>query len=102
MKSKKVMNKHCKFCKKHTEHKVTQAKQSTRSSAHPLSHGSTSRLKRRNERRGFGNLGRYSKPTKPKRTGAKQTKKIVLKLTCNVSKKSYQLPIGRSKKIEFE
>ncbi len=102
MKSKKVMKKYCPNCGHHTEHKVTQAKQSTRSSAHPLSRGSTSRLVRRNERRGFGNLNRYSKPTKPKRTGAKQTKKIVFKLTCNVCKKSFQLPMGRSKKIEFE
>jgi|SRR3989344_1534362 len=102
MKSKKIMRKYCPTCKKHTEHKVTQAKQSTRSSAHPLSRGSTSRLRRRNQRRGSGNLNRYSKPTKPKRTGAKISKKIVLELTCNVCKKSSLLPVGRSKKLEFE
>ena len=71
MKSKKIMKRYCNKCKKHTEHKVTQAKQSTRSSAHPLSRGSTKRLRRRGERRGSGNLNRYSKPTKPKTFEAK-------------------------------
>lgn len=102
MKSKKTIKRYCKNCKKHTEHKVVQAKQATRSSAHPLSRGSTKRLRKRNERRGFGNLNRYSKPTKPKRTGAKVSKKIVFKLTCNECKKSSQLSMGRAKKLEFE
>ncbi len=104
MKSKKTIKKYCKTCKKHQEHKVTQAKQATRSSSHPLSRGSTKRLKQRGQRRGFGNLNKYSKPaiSKFKRTGAKGSKKIILKLTCNTCKKSSQLNIGRAKRLEFE
>jgi len=104
MKSKKSMKRYCKTCKKHTDHKVAQAKQSTRGSAHPLSRGSDNRMRRRGLRRGLGNLNKYSRPaiSKFKRTGAKQSKKIVYKLTCDICKKSSQLMVGRAKKIEFE
>ena len=103
MKLPKVMKKYCPNCKVATEHKITQAKAKGRSSTHPLSHGSDSRLKRKGQKKGSGNLGRYSKPaiSKWKRTGAKSSKVIVLKLECTKCKKSWQKPIGRAKKMEF-
>lgn len=101
MKIPKSIKKICKYCKKHTEHKVAQNKKRTPSS---LSHGSKYRARLRGRARGVGNLGRYSKPavTKFKRTGAKNTKKTDLRYTCVVCKKtSCQSEGMRSKRVEL-
>ena len=102
MKVKKVVNRFCRFCKKHTEHKLSQAKKKGRSAAHPLSRGSDSRLKRRGLKRGAGNWGKYSKPPKPKMSGKKLSKKTDFRYTCkDCSKTSTQAGGVRSKKIEL-
>lgn len=103
MKIPKQMNHYCPKCKKHTEQTVTQMKVKGRSATHPLSRGSDSRLRKKGQKRGYGSLGRYSKPpiARWKRTGAKTSKKVILKLTCKVCKKSSQMHIGRLKKIEI-
>ena len=101
MKIKKVRKRLCKTCKTHTEHKVAQTKRKT---ASPLSHGSKYRAKKRGLARGFGSLGRYSKPaiTKFKRTGAKNTKKTDLRYTCQTCKKTSVQSSGiRARRVEF-
>lgn len=101
MKFPKTKKTYCKTCKKHTEHKVVQAKSTGKRGT--LKRGSISRAKKRGLGRGFGNLGKWgSKPalSKFKRTGAKSSKKLVLKLTCKECNKSSQLSVRRTKKAE--
>ena len=65
------------------------AKQKSRSAAHPLSRGSTSREKKRGVRSGFGNLGRRSKPgVKSWKRKSKTTKRLGVLYTCTICKKS--------------
>src|SRR4030042_1239254 len=102
MKIRKTVRRYCPFCKKHTEQKVSLAKKKGRSSAHPMSRGSTSRQRQRGLRRGFGNLGRYSKPPKPKMTGKKLSKKTDFRFTCKECNKTHTQAKGfRAKKIEL-
>src|SRR3989339_2137272 len=103
MKIPKQMNHYCPKCKKHTEQTVTQMKVKGRSATHPLSRGSDSRLRKKGQKRGYGSLGRYSKPpiARWKRTGAKTSKVIALRMECTQCKKSWQTTLGRSKKVEF-
>ena len=102
MKLPKQMNRHCPTCKKHTAQKVTINKQRSRSGTHPMSRGSTSRIRLRGERRGHGNLGRYSKPPKPKMTGKKMTKKTDFRFTCTVCGRTTTQRKGfRAKKVEL-
>ncbi|MBN1275376.1 50S ribosomal protein L44e [Candidatus Woesearchaeota archaeon] len=102
MKVPKVTNRHCKHCGKHTEHKVTIAKRKGRSASHPLSKGGTPRVRARGLRRGAGNLGRYSKPTKPKMSGKKLSKKTDFRYECAVCKKTTSQASGtRAKKVEL-
>ncbi len=101
MKIVKVRKRLCPYCRKHTEHKVTQNKKKKASS---LTYGSKIRARRRGLAKGKGNLGRYSKPavTKFKRTGAKQTKKTDLRYTCKECKKMHMQSKGiRAKRVEF-
>ena len=101
MKVPKTIKRFCKYCKKHTEQKVSQNKKKSASS---LTHGSKYRARKRGLARGTGNQGRYSKPavTKFKRAGAKNTKKTDFRFTCNECKKSTCQPFGvRSKKVEI-
>lgn len=101
MKRPKAIKRFCPYCKKHTEHKVTQNKKKAASS---LSHGSKIRARRRGKARGHGNLGRYSKPavTSFKRTGAKVSKKTDFRYECTVCKKKHMQSKGiRAKKVEF-
>jgi large subunit ribosomal protein L44e len=101
MKIPKSIKRYCPFCKKHTEHKVSQNKTKNPSS---LKKGSKYRARRRGQARGFGNLGRYSKPaiSKFKRTGAKTTKKTDLRYECKICKKTHAQKQGiRAKKVEF-
>lgn len=104
MKLPKLVKRYCPYCKKHTEHKVSQAKRKTPSSTHPLGYGSKKRAKLRGSARGAGNLGRYSKPaiTKFKMGGKKTSKKTDLRYQCVVCKKSHTQKKGkRAKKVEF-
>lgn len=101
MKIPKVIRRYCKYCKKHTDQKVSQTK---RRQASSLSRGSKYRARLRGAARGIGNLGRYSKPavTKFKRTGAKATKKTDLRYACTVCNKMTSQPYGiRAKRVEF-
>jgi len=84
--SKKVMR-YCKFCKKHTLHDVSIASSGHKRGA--LKRGGKARVRKRGKWRGFGNLGRYSKPpiTAWKRK-TKSTKKTNLIYTCPECKKS--------------
>ncbi|MBD3209540.1 50S ribosomal protein L44e [Candidatus Woesearchaeota archaeon] len=102
MKLPKTIKRHCPKCGKHTEHKVATAKRKGRSATHPLSRGGTARVKARGLRRGAGNLGRYSKPTKPKMSGKKLSKKTDLRYECTKCKKvSTQATGTRAKKVEL-
>jgi len=101
MKIPKTKKRYCKFCKHHTEHKITQVK--TGAKRGTLKRGSIQRAQKRSVP-GTGNKNRWgSKPAKPKRTGAKTSKKTNLKFTCNTCKKSTIQKKGiRAKKIESE
>lgn len=102
MKLPKIIKRHCPYCKKHTEHKVSQSKKRSPSS---LKYGSKVRARKRGLARGHGNRGRYSKPaiTKFKRTGKKSTKKTDLRYECKECKKVHVQKKGfRAKRIEFK
>ncbi len=67
-----------------------------------MSRGSKVRVRARGLRRGFGNLGRYSKPPKPKMGGKKLSKKTDFRYTCKVCNKTHTQAKGfRAKKIEL-
>jgi len=97
----KKTKRYCPHCKKHTEHKVSQV-----SSGHKrgtLKRGSLQRARKRGKNRGYGNLGRYSKPavTKFKRK-KKSTKKTNTMYTCSVCKKSTMQKKGkRTSKVQL-
>jgi len=102
MKFPKTTKRYCPYCRKHTEHKISLV-----SSGHKrgtLKRGSPQRARKRGRNRGYGNLGRYSKPaiTKWKRK-TKATKKTNLLYTCQVCKKSHGQRKGkRAGKIQIE
>ena len=101
MKIPKSIKRHCPYCKKHTEHKVSQNKKKNASS---MTYGSKVRARKRGRARGEGNLGRYSKPavTKFKMTGKKLSKKTDLRYECKVCKKMHMQKKGiRAKRVEF-
>ncbi len=105
MKIPKTVRRYCPYCKKHTEHKVANAKKKTFGSVHTMSYGSKKRAKKRGAARGFGNLGRYSRPaiSKFKMTGKKISKKTDLRYTCKECKKTHTQKKGiRAKRIEFK
>jgi large subunit ribosomal protein L44e len=104
MKVPKTRHTYCPKCRKHTEHKITEAKKKTPFTKHPMSYGSKPRARSRG-RMGLGSLGRYSKPalSKFKMTGKKQTKKIDLRYTCMACKKTHTVgKAWRAKKLEFK
>ncbi|MFP4118692.1 MAG: 50S ribosomal protein L44e [Candidatus Woesearchaeota archaeon] len=104
MKIPKIQRRHCPYCNKHTEHKVTSAKRRPRGSANPLGQFSNKRLRARGERRGQGGLGRYSKPAikKWKMTGRKMTTKTDLRYECQECKKQHVQAGGiRTKKVDI-
>ncbi|MFH1134213.1 MAG: 50S ribosomal protein L44e [Nanoarchaeota archaeon] len=101
MKKPKAVMRYCPYCKKHTEHKLTQNKKKNPSS---MRFGSKVRAKLRGRARGTGNLGRYSKPavSQFKMTGKKQTKKTDFRYECKVCKKTHTQKKGiRAKRVEF-
>ena len=105
MKKPRKIKSYCMHCKKHTEHKIAQAKKATRGSKHPMSYGSKKRAKLRGQARGYGSKGRYSKPaiSKFKMTGRKVSKKTDLRYTCKECNKTHTQNKGvRAKKIEFK
>ena len=98
----KQMKRYCAKCKKHTTQKVSSSKNRGRNAARPLSKGSKVRVRARGERRGAGNQGKYSKPTKPKMSGKKLTKKTDFRYKCSVCNKTSMQSKGlRAKKVEF-
>ncbi|MEK6964016.1 MAG: 50S ribosomal protein L44e [Nanoarchaeota archaeon] len=102
MKKPKLMKRHCPYCNKHTDHKVFMNKNRGRNATHPMSYGSTTRVRGRGLRRGYGGHGRYSKPTKPKMSGKKLSKKTDLRYTCSTCQKTHAQRWGiRAKKIEM-
>lgn len=102
MKIKRNRNMYCKYCKRHTAHKVSQVKGHERGS---LKHGSISRARKRGLGRGYGNLGIYgSKGAMSgwKRYGAKSSKKTNLKFKCTICNKEQPQSSGfRTKKVEL-
>jgi large subunit ribosomal protein L44e len=102
MKIPKTRKKYCPKCKKHTDHKVTQLKTGTKRGS--LKWGSIQRSMKRGSGSGTGNKGRWgSKPNKPKRGGAKTSKKMYIKFTCQTCKKSTMSSRGtRTKRLELE
>ena len=89
MKFPKEKQRYCPYCKKHTSQLVLTAKQKSRSSAHPMSRGSTSRCAARGQGVGYGNKGRYgSKPAiKSWKRKTKVTKRITILFKCKVCNK---------------
>jgi len=101
MKFPKTRRTYCKFCKKHTEHKVALTKKKAPST---LKRGAKQRIKRRGKNRGKGNLGKLSKGalTKWKRYNKKQAKKTDLRYECKECKKTHTQRKGfRVKRVEF-
>lgn len=99
------MKRLCPFCKKHTEHKVLNQKFKGLNKTHTQTKGSKTRSKKRGQRTGIGNLGRFSRPAiaKWKKTGAKTSKKTDLRYTCQECKKTHIQKKGiRAKKIEMK
>jgi ribosomal protein L44E len=89
MKLPQETNRYCPYCRKKTTQKIGVAKQRSRSSSHPMSRGSTSRVRLRGLNRGTGSKGRYSKPPlKSWKRKTKQTKRMSILYTCKVCKKS--------------
>ena len=84
------LNRYCPYCRAKTKQKISVAKQKSRSSAHPLSWGSTSRAKSRGVRSGTGNKGRWgSRPPIAKwKRKSKSTKRMTILYTCTVCKKA--------------
>jgi ribosomal protein L44E len=102
MKQPKEIMRLCPFCNKHTKHIVSQSKRKAKGTTHPMSKGSKKRTMLRGEWRGTGNLGKYSKPPKPKMVGKKMTKKTDFRYQCSVCKKSHAQKKGkRAKKVEM-
>ncbi len=97
----KITSRYCPNCKKHTEHKLYASKKSGKRGT--LKHGSIARAAKRGHR-GMGNLGRWgSKPTKPKMSGKKTSKKTDWRFECpNCKKSATQFQGFRSRKIEFK
>ena len=105
MKVPKLIKRYCRTCKVHTEQKAALAKNRTRGTAHPLSQGSKTRMRKRGEARGYGNLGKVSRGAMNtwKRYNKKTSKKADMRFTCRVcNKTSTKRNTIRTKKVEFQ
>jgi len=102
MKLPKETRRYCPYCRKHTKQTVATAKQRSRSATHPLSRWSTSRVKARGYRAGYGNLGRFSKPAvKSWKRKTKLTKRITIVYKCTACNKMKGIAQAiRSSRIE--
>ena len=101
MKLPKITNRYCRYCKKHTEQKISTVKSGARGAL--KRGGGKARIRKRGLWRGLGSKGRYSKPaiTKWKRK-TKITKKTNLIYTCKVCNKSSVQREGiRTGKLQF-
>jgi large subunit ribosomal protein L44e len=104
MKLPKTVKRHCPFCKKHTTHSIKNQSFKGLNKNHTMSRGSKTRVRARGLRRGFGNLGRFSKGALSswKRYGKKTTKKTDLRYTCKECNKTHVQKKGiRTKRVEF-
>lgn len=104
MKIPKRQRRHCKFCNKHTDHRVKQNKNRGRNKTHPMTRYSRRRMKIRGLRRGAGNKGKYSRPAIKswKMTGKKTSKKTDLRFTCTECKKTWiNRKSTRAKRIQL-
>ncbi len=101
MKLPKELKRYCPYCRKHTSQTVATAKQKSRSSVHPLSRGSPTRIKLRGLQ-GIGNWGKRSKKgAKDWKRKTKITKRISLLYKCKVCGKMKGLRKAiRSSRIE--
>jgi len=107
MKVPKQMKRLCPKCKKHTTHKVTQAKRKGLNATHHQTRDSRKRqsLRDRGVGIGAGNKGKYSRPpiAKRKMTGKKLTKKTDFRYECGECKYiSMQSSGMRLKKVESQ
>lgn len=102
MKVPQIKKRFCKYCKKNTEHKVSINKQGKPSS---LSRGAKLRMAKRGRGDvGYGNKGKISRGaiSSWKMSGAKTSKKILLKLKCKICGKFQIMVMGRAKKMEIK
>jgi large subunit ribosomal protein L44e len=102
MKIPKQVNRYCPYCKKKTQHKVSEVSSGHKRGA--MKRGGKSRTRKRGLWRGKGSLGRYSKPaiTKWKRRTKSTTKKVLL-YTCLACNKAHQTKKGkRASKLQIE
>lgn len=89
MKLPKETKRYCKHCGKQTAQTISIVKQRGRSTSHPMSRWSNSRVRSRGLRRGTGNQGRFSKPAiKSWKRKTKTTKRMTVMHTCKECKKS--------------
>lgn len=87
MKIPKKVRRFCPYCNEHTEQKISIS--SSGRARGSLKKGSPKRARRRGSGRGYGNLGRYSKPAISKwKRKTKSTKKTNISYTCLKCKKS--------------
>ena len=103
MKIPKTIKRYCPFCKKKTEHKVTDVSSGAKRGA--LKRGSIERAKKRGLGMGKGNLGKWgSKPAVSKyKRKRKTTKKTNLLYTCKECGKAHQQKKGkRTGKLQIE
>ena len=91
MKKPRIIKAYCLKCKKHTEHEVHRIK---KAKASELAQG---QRRFRRVMRGYRGFPR------PKPEGREKTsRRVALKLTCKICKKSHQPPGQRSKKFSIE
>jgi len=98
----KTRNTYCPKCKKHTEHKVEQAKVRTFGTVKTMSWGNRAKARHIGS---YGNSGRYSRPpvNKWRLAGRKQSKKVDLRYTCKQCNKMHTAGYAwRAKKVEFK
>ena len=101
----KVKRRLCPYCKKHTEHGVKNQSNRGLNKRRTQARGSQTRVKKRGLRRGFGNLGKFSRGALGswKRYGKKTSKKTDLRYTCKECKKTHVQKKGiRVKRLEFK
>lgn len=104
MKLPKEIKRYCPYCRKHTDQVVATAKQKSRSAAHPLSRGSSTRAHSRGMRSGYGNKGRHGSkpPIKDWKRKTKITKRITIVYKCKTCNKIKGIKSAiRSSRIEI-
>jgi len=94
MKLPKTIKRFCPYCNSHTEQKISQVSSGGKRGS--LKKGSKQRARMRGRARGYGNLGRWSKPAVGSwKRKTKSTKKTNIKYTCAKCKKSTIQRYGR-------